>query len=106
MTERLQKVTSVINGDHSAIRKKIELWSAKDMDCEGMCEVMKWEFDNPTKDATAFTSDLHLLNRLGERTNSCSLLLDEPTFSRELLKKIDGKWLLLYSCLNERYFKC
>ena len=97
VTERLQKVTSVINGDHSAIRKKIELWSAKDMDCEGMCEVMKWEFDNPTKDATAFTSDLHLLNRLGERTNSCSLLLDEPTFSRELFEKINGKWLLLYS---------
>ena len=32
VTERLQKVTSVINGDHTAIRRKIESWSAKEMD--------------------------------------------------------------------------
>ena len=100
VTERLQKVTSVINGDHSAIRRKIESWSSQGMDYEGMCEVLKWEFEHPTKDVTAFTSDLHLINRLGERKKSCSLLLDEPTFSRELLKKIDDKWLLSGSLLE------
>lgn len=100
VTERLQKVTSVINGDHSAIRRKIESWSAKGMDYEGMCEVLKWEFEHPTTGVTAFTSDLHLINRLGERRKSCSLLLDEPTFSCELLKKIDDKWLLSGSLLE------
>lgn len=94
VAERLQKVTSVINGDHTAIRKKIEAWSAKEMNYEGMCEVLKWEFEHPTKDATAFTSDLHLINRMNEPRKACSLLLDEPTFFRDLFDKIDNKWLL------------
>lgn len=94
VADRLQKVTSVINGDHTAIRKKIEAWSAKEMNYEGMCEVLKWEFEHPTKDATAFTSDLHLINRMNEPRKACSLLLDEPTFSRDLFDKIDNKWLL------------
>ena len=94
VTERLQKVTSVINGDHTAIRRKIESWSAKEMDDEGMREVLKWEFEHPTKDTTPFTSDLHLINRLGKRRKACSLLLDEPTFSRDLFAEIDDKWLL------------
>ena len=102
VTDRLQNVTSVINGDHTAIRKKIELWSAKEMDYEGMCEVMRWEFDNPTKDATAFTSDLHLINRLGERKMSCSLVLEEPTFPKDLLTRIDDKWLLAGSLAEWR----
>lgn len=97
VTEKLQKITSVINGDHTAIRKKIEAWSAKEMDYEGMCEVLKWEFEHPTKDATAFTSELHLINRLGNPRKACSLLLEEPTFSRDLFTKIDDKWLLLGS---------
>ena len=100
VTEKLQKITSVINGDHTAIRKKIETWSAKEMDYEGMCEVLKWEFEHPTKDATAFTSELHLINRLGNPRKACSLLLEEPTFSRDIFTKIDDKWLLLGSLLE------
>lgn len=94
VTEQLKKVTSVMDGDHTAIRRKIESWSKKEMNYAGMCEVMKWEFEYPSQDGTAFSSDLNLLNREGVQRNACALLLDEPTFPRELLSKVGDKWLL------------
>ena len=100
VTEKLQRVTNVINGDHSALRKKIESWSMQEIDYEGMCEVLRWEYNNPTQDSTAFSSDLHLLNKHGERKRACCLIVDEPTFPVELAKKIDDNWWLLGS-LND-----
>ena len=97
VTEKLQRVTNVINGDHSAIRKKIESWSMQEIDYEGMCEVLKWEYNNPTHDSTAFTSDLHLLNRNNERKPACCLIVDEPTFPIELANKVDNNWWLIGS---------
>jgi len=94
ITDKLQKITNVVNGDHSAIRKKIESWSQREMNYDGMQEVLKWVFENQSKDATGFSSDLCLINRIGERTKACNLILDEPSFQESILSKIDDKWIL------------
>lgn len=98
VTDRLQSVTTVVNGDHYTLRKKIESWSSsQQLDYEGMCEVLKWEFQNPTQDSTPFTSDMYLINKNGERRNACNLILEEPSFPSDLAKRIDNQWWLINS---------
>ncbi len=94
VTDRLKDVTAVVNGDHSALRRKIESWSSQQMDYEGMCEVLKWEFHNPTQDSTPFTSDMCLINKNGETKNACNLILEEPSFPSNLANRIDSQWWL------------
>ena len=94
VTDRLQHVTTVVNGDHYTLRRKIESWSSQQMDYEGMCEVLKWEFHNPTQDSTPFTSDMCLINKNEERKKACNLILEEPSFPFDLAKKIDSQWWL------------
>lgn len=100
VTEKLRHITGVIDGDHSAIRKRIESWSSKHIEMEGMKEVLKWEFQNPTQDSTPFSSDLFLLNKQGEKKHACELILDEPHFPSELRSKIDCCWWL-YGTLSD-----
>ena len=94
VTRRLQNITTVRDGDHTAIRKKIETWSKNDMNEVGdMYEVLKWEYANPTTDSTPFSSDLQLMNRRGEKRYACKLLF-EPGFPEDMAKKIDDEWWL------------
>lgn len=98
VTEMLKPATTVADGDHYTLRRRIESWSSsQQMDIEGMCEVLKWEFHNPTQDSTPFTSDMCLINKNGERKNACNLILEETSFPNNLANKIDSKWWLKYS---------
>ena len=94
VTEKLQGITTVINGDHTAIRKKIESWSSKEITIDGMSEVMKWEYDNPTQESTPFTSDLYLINKNGEKSKACQMILDMSDYPEDLKSKVDGNYWL------------
>lgn len=98
VTEMLKPVTTVADGDHYTLRRRIESWSSsQQMDIEGMREVLKWEFHNPTQDSTPFTSDMYLINKNGEKRSACDLILEEPSFPSDLAKRIGNKWWLKYS---------
>lgn len=94
VTKRLQNITTVRDGDHTAIRKIIERWSNNDMkNVDDMYEVLKWEYTNPTKDSTPFSSDLQLMNRSCKNRYACKLLF-EPGFPKDMAEKIDDGWWL------------
>lgn len=95
VTNILKAITSVRDGDRTAIRRKIETWSRKDMNYAGMCEVLRWEFQNQTPDLTPFSSDLYLINKEDEMMNASSLLLREDGSDDGLLGKIADKWWLI-----------
>ena len=64
VTEKLQNISFVSNGDYTAIRKKIESWSIENITKESMREILTWCFKNQATDRSSFSSEFHLINRL------------------------------------------
>ena len=97
VTEKLQNISFVSNGDYTAIRKKIESWSIENITKESMREILTWCFKNQATDRSSFSSEFHLINRLGEKKPVCEMILKDSTFPATLSEKIADEWWLMWT---------